>query len=1402
MIKEHLVSASVTNGTECICNPEVLLGTKYGLWDFENELAPRGALLDLNAAWELFLSRKGFSNVSFDTYEHHKHEVIDGVVYEEGDTTYVLKDDNGNPTGATFTVKANKGPVEHIEWENGNLILYYTKQRPLTDKDLENGVPIHYVTDEDGTVIIDEETGKPLIYDYVIIPFMEIFDNDETKSLFPWFADEDGTVRLRTSIEGKDGTHLGRMAITPESEVFIAKETDSYDNVDLVSVQSVQKQLNKDLGFEPNLVPDNNHQSPDGQIHNYRADGSNLSDNLHEGFGDKKTLVGAVNEDLVRTRINTRLLADKIVESDLEWKNLLVFADSIKNHAFKNSTVPNVLAALNWMQTGEIGPFKEELNSNITKEITDDWGDTQRVTDDWGDTQRVTAENITEALNIIFEEAENNRDRIGYDRTNRKWIELNTDDNENLTDAINEVDQHNNALAAMVQLKEEWDPVKKQAYYSNPDLNNITKNRLRMAAINKDDVTVIEAINELQAEIGNLSSTKSGDSSVELTTNNKNTIVEAINEVDLHADNNAEVLGAIYPQDAEGKKTGDIANLNTENKKSIVAAINELDSRVGPLDELETEAKDNLVEAINETIKEQPFVYEDVDNPASGVVLKDQTEDSSETNHAGEHSLVVGTNNDIAKYSIASGSENIGMGDYTQINGYKNTSKKNYNNISGKSNFNDGNYNLVNGLSNTVNGSNNIVSGSNNVVTSDNSVILGDNIYAKNADDVIAAGNTINFKDNVKDSIALGKSSKVNGDKAVAIGTSNFVSEESVTIGHNNETEGPGNIAIGNNNYIGCDNSYTFGNSNKTEGDHTYVIGENNKVKGNNNYIVGKNQTTEGDNNVVIGNNGTVKTDNAIVIGEFNEPQNNSTNIGREIFIQTHNTESNLQKLIFVDLNDWCKKNNAASLNGEKFLDTQHLVNAIKVYKAKEYSDKALLRFTMQDDNENGYVLIQGKSTRVYLNGSWYFSDNIENGWSRHEGEYLKVINKTIIDSSGNQKVKHYLAFMDQLSTESIVDTVGGQRSNTEDFGTIDLTHAYGAVDIDDLETAMELESRFNGKVDKYARIITKYQDANGVYSEKYQNFINTDDPSVSNNITLSLKDSFGFDKFDYQLTAEKGKPNGYVPLDSTGLISSDFLPSYVDDVLDVWAEYEVDSLTKQLVNVHLYKLVEEITPSGEEVVSKGEPITVGEKGKIYVEAQPQAENHIAYQFRWTGKQFISIGAHIVIGETEGTAFDGARGKAVEDSLSDHKKSGTTVIPVLDELTGLQKVDEDGNPIWVVYKPNPHNVTAEQLPVVVNDPNDPNNTDMDDPYIREYNVDSAIKELFNRINEDEDKSGTIAAIIGTAEDIKKLDDLDDIEGNDAPTLISLALENKERLDSFVTIENSSIDNLVSDYFKL
>jgi hypothetical protein len=59
-----------------------------------------------------------------------------------------------------------------------------------------------------------------------------------------------------------------------------------------------------------------------------------------------------------------------------------------------------------------------------------------------------------------------------------------------------------------------------------------------------------------------------------------------------------------------------------------------------------------------------------------------------------------------------------------------------------------------------------------------------------------------------------------------------------------------------------------------------------------------------------------------------------------------------------VNLNDWCKSNNASSLNGEKFLDTQHVINALKVYLTREYPDTAIIRFTMQEDDENGIIFV------------------------------------------------------------------------------------------------------------------------------------------------------------------------------------------------------------------------------------------------------------------------------------------------------------------------------------------------------------------------------------------------------------------------------------------------------------
>jgi len=129
-----------------------------------------------------------------------------------------------------------------------------------------------------------------------------------------------------------------------------------------------------------------------------------------------------------------------------------------------------------------------------------------------------------------------------------------------------------------------------------------------------------------------------------------------------------------------------------------------------------------------------------------------------------------------------------------------------------------------------------------------------------------------------------------------------------------------------------------------------------------------------------------------VVINGINIPHDNSTHIGKDIYIQTHDTESKLQELAFVNLNDWCKDNNASSLNSDKFLSTEHVANALRVYLTKNYTDNALLRFTMLDNNQNGYIIVQGNSARVYLNGTWYYTNNINNGWSRQDGVYLKVI--------------------------------------------------------------------------------------------------------------------------------------------------------------------------------------------------------------------------------------------------------------------------------------------------------------------------------------------------------------------------------------------------------------------------
>ena len=121
---------------------------------------------------------------------------------------------------------------------------------------------------------------------------------------------------------------------------------------------------------------------------------------------------------------------------------------------------------------------------------------------------------------------------------------------------------------------------------------------------------------------------------------------------------------------------------------------------------------------------------------------------------------------------------------------------------------------------------------------------------------------------------------------------------------------------------------------------------------------------------------------------------------------------------------------------------------------------------------------------------------------------------------------------------------------------------------------------------------------------------------------------------------ATKGQANGFASLDGNGLVPSSQLPSYVDDVIEVYATYSI-SETGKLSNIKLYSDLDHANP------------ITGESGKIYLNI---TQGELPYQFRWSGTQFVdSNTSSLILGEVTGTAYDGGKGKY----LSNWRKSLT-----------------------------------------------------------------------------------------------------------------------------------------------
>ena len=183
-----------------------------------------------------------------------------------------------------------------------------------------------------------------------------------------------------------------------------------------------------------------------------------------------------------------------------------------------------------------------------------------------------------------------------------------------------------------------------------------------------------------------------------------------------------------------------------------------------------------------------------------------------------------------------------------------------------------------------------------------------------------------------------------------------------------------------------------------------------------------------------------------------------------------------------------------------------------------------------------------------------------------------------------------------------------------------------------DADTA--LDTKFTKAVNDEATARTSADTALGARIDKEisdRTAADTDlDTKLQNNINaLEAKhDAF---------VATKGQPDGFAPLDGNGLVPANHLPSYVDDVIEVYATYEVSS-TGGLTKVQLYTDATHQTP------------VTGESGKIYINV---ANGEPPYQFRWSGTKFVdSNTSSLIIGEIAGTAFEGSRGKHLEDVVS------------------------------------------------------------------------------------------------------------------------------------------------------
>lgn len=169
---------------------------------------------------------------------------------------------------------------------------------------------------------------------------------------------------------------------------------------------------------------------------------------------------------------------------------------------------------------------------------------------------------------------------------------------------------------------------------------------------------------------------------------------------------------------------------------------------------------------------------------------------------------------------------------------------------------------------------------------------------------------------------------------------------------------------------------------------------------------------------------------------------------------------------------------------------------------------------------------------------------------------------------------------------------------------------------------------------------------------------------------------------------SQVGAANGVAPLDESAKIPSDYLPSYVDDVIEFsrfvygtdWLEY---LLTLSVGTIVFCSADTADLVGGEESpyyqkfllntdgTEEGLQIIAPEKGKIYV------NTHSGKIYRWSGSGLFEISDILKLGETSSSAYPGNKGKANAEAIAALQETNPIMIDLGNSYEEVEIIQPD-----------------------------------------------------------------------------------------------------------------------------